>query len=144
MEHQSINYTIANYFSFQNLPNSEPVPRHVSVSSNDDRVDDDDEYATTESDFSDEEEQEDPSDYCRGWYKYLICVHILIDAVLAIDRTLGYIIATHHLHHLSIILLQVVTTQYNLVISTTTVTVSFANWAGDISQQFGWLETASK
>ncbi|XP_065909151.1 SRSF protein kinase 3-like [Dysidea avara] len=51
----------------KSLPNSAPVPRHVSVSSNDD-LGDDDEYDTTESDFSDEEEQEDPVDYCRGGY----------------------------------------------------------------------------
>ena len=37
-------------------------PRHVSASSVDE---DDEDYVTTESDFS-EEEQEDPSDYCRG------------------------------------------------------------------------------
>ena len=44
------------------LPGSAPAdPRHVSVPD----AEEDDDYVTTESDFS-EEEQEDPSDYCRG------------------------------------------------------------------------------
>lgn len=49
---------------FRSLPGCAPTdPRHVPVPLVD--AEDDEDYVTTESDYS-EEEQEDPNDYCRG------------------------------------------------------------------------------